>query len=394
MGGSADLSLIGGTVYVSPTEEALRDGVVRLTGGVIASVGSRTSVAALSAGTRIDCAGRTAMAGFWNSHVHFFERKWADAAAIPATELTSQLQDMLTRFGFTSVFDLSSLWENTRVLRDRIESGEVRGPRIRSTGEGLVPPGAVPPDVAGNLMGVMKTPMPEVTDAAQASAAARKLLAAGVDGIKLFASAPRGMALDASVFRAAVNEAHECGKPVFVHPNNANDISAAVEGGVDIIAHTTPHSGAWHHDLLTRMRERDVALTPTLTLWKYYARHDRVSAQQKVVETCTGQLRAWLERGGRVLFGNDLGAVEYDPAEEYRLMQEAGMDFRQILEALTTAPAQQFGDVQHAGRIAPGYDADLVILNGDPARDIGALTEVEMTIRGGKIIYTRETPSR
>jgi hypothetical protein len=65
-----------------------------------------------------------------------FERKWTKAAGIPAPELGRQLEDMLTRYGFTSVFDLSSLWENTRVIPDRIESGEVPGPRIRSTGGG------------------------------------------------------------------------------------------------------------------------------------------------------------------------------------------------------------------------------------------------------------------
>ena len=72
------------------------------------------------------------------------DRDWAlvggtNAAAIPASELGRQLQDMFTRYGFTSVFDLSSLWENTRQLRGRVESAEVPGPRICSTGEGLVP---------------------------------------------------------------------------------------------------------------------------------------------------------------------------------------------------------------------------------------------------------------
>ncbi|TMA19766.1 MAG: 4-alpha-glucanotransferase, partial [Deltaproteobacteria bacterium] len=86
----------------------------------------------------VNCAGLTITAGFCNSHVHFFERKWANAAAIPAAELMRQLQDFLTRYGFTTVFDLSSPWQNTRVLRDRIESGEVPGPRIRSTGQGLL----------------------------------------------------------------------------------------------------------------------------------------------------------------------------------------------------------------------------------------------------------------
>ena len=198
---------------------------------------------------------------------------------------------MFTRYGFTGVFDLSSQWENTRRLRGRIESGEVPGPRIRSTGEGLVPPGAVPSEQVLNIMGVMRTPLPEIADAAQASAAARKLLDDGVDAIKLFASAPRGASLPESAIEVVVNEAHRLGKPVFVHPNSGADVLAAVRGGVDVIAHTTPQSGPWDETILTAMQERRVALTPTLTLWKYYMRHDRISAREQSINTATGQLR-------------------------------------------------------------------------------------------------------
>ena len=72
-------------------------------------------------------------------------------------------------------------------------------------------------------------------------------------------------------------------------------------------------------------------------------RHDRAFAQDRVTQTEIGQLRDWIDCGGRVLFGNDLGAVDYDPTEEYVLMGEAGMNFREILASLTTSPAEQFG---------------------------------------------------
>src|SRR5437016_11454385 len=118
------LALVGGTIYVSPTEEPIRNGVVliNINDGKLAGVGTRSQVKIPQTAQVVDCAGRTITAGFWNSHVHFMERKWADVATIPAPELEQQLQDMLMRYGFTSVFDLSSMWENTRLLRDRIES--------------------------------------------------------------------------------------------------------------------------------------------------------------------------------------------------------------------------------------------------------------------------------
>jgi len=378
---------VGATIYVSPAEEPIRDGVVLIQNEKILAVGRRAQMQFPETAQVLDCFGFTITAGLWNSHVHFFERKWADAATIPPPELTRQLQAMLTRYGFTSVFDIGSSWENTRRLRDRIDSGEVPGPKIRSTGPGLVPLGALPSDQVLGLMGLMKFPAPEVADPAQAATAAKTLLDEGVDGIKLFASSPRSPSLSESAFQAAADEAHRADKPVFVHPNTGADVLTAVRGGVDIIAHTTPHTGPWEDTLLTAMKDRRVALTPTLTLWKYYMRHDRLSAQEKVVDTEIGQLRAWFAAGGEVLFGTDLGAVEYDPTGEYILMSEAGMTFRQILASLTTAPARRFGDKDKLGRIAAGFQADLTVFQQDPAANIRALAQVKYTLRAGKIIY-------
>jgi imidazolonepropionase-like amidohydrolase len=384
---NGDLALVRGTIYVSPAEAPIRDGVVLIRAGKIVAVGSSSVVQIPQAAQLIDCSGLTIMAGFWNSHVHFTERKWANAAEIPAPELSRQLQDMLTRYGFTSVFDLSSLWKNTQSLRDRIESGEVPGPRIRSTGEGLVPKGALPSETVVNMMGWMNVPVPEITDAAQAAAVSKKLLDDGVDGIKLFRSSPRSASLPDNVLQAAVNEAHRAGKPVFLHPDSGEDILAAVRSGVDVIAHTTPRTGPWDKTILALMKERKVALIPTLTIWKYYMRHDRISAQEQIANTEIGQVRAWVAAGGTILFGNDLGAVDYDPTEEYTLMADAGMSFPQILASLTTAPAERFGESKQLGRIASGMEADLVVLKEDPSKDIRALTTVKYTLRTGKIIY-------
>jgi imidazolonepropionase-like amidohydrolase len=61
-------------------------------------------------------------------------------------------------------------------------------------------------------------------------------------------------------------------------------------------------------------------------------------------------------------------------------MSEAGMSFRQILASLTTAPADRFGESQRLGRIASGFQADIVAFKDD-------LTAVQYTLRGGQVIY-------
>ncbi len=363
----------------------LRDAAILVRDGSIADVGSRALERARGE-TVLDCSGAVVAAGFWNCHVHFHERKWANVAEIPAAELERQLRE-LTRYGFTSVFDLSSPWSNTRALRDRIESGEVAGPRVYSTGEGLIPLGGRPSAEAFRMLGLVETALPEVASFGDARDAARELLVAGVDGIKLFVSAPPAEALSPDAIRAACDEAHRAGKPAFAHPNTAADVFAALDGGVDIVAHTTPRSGPWDEDVLEALSAHGAALIPTLMVWESMMRHDRISVRENAVATSVGQLRAWLERDGELLFGTDLGAVEPDPAREYALMRDAGATFEQILASLTTSPARRFAAPAHTGRVAAGSPADLVVLEGDPAEDLARLTSVRYTIRNGSVIY-------
>ncbi len=123
-----------------------------------------------------------------------------------------------------------------------------------------------------------------------------------------------------------------------------------------------------------------MAVIPTLKFFGHNRNLDQLLAQ----------LRAYSEAGIPILFGTDVGFVtDYDPALEYRLMDRAGLNFPEILTALTTAPAARYGLAKHKGRIAPGMDADLVVLGGDPAEDIAAFTDVRYAIRNGAIVYAQ-----
>ena len=387
----AMLALTGATIFPSPTHDVVRDGIVLIDGTRIAAVCERAGSALPPNAQVVDCSGCTITAGFWNAHVHFFERKWSDAGAIPADELDSQHSDTFARFGFTSVFDIGSAWENTRTLRDRIASGEVQGPQIYSTGEALLPPNALPEESVLRVMGVMNFPAPEISSAKDAAMQAQALNEKGVDAIKVFASSPRSVVLTQAVIETVVAEAQRAGKLVFVHPNTADDVMRALRAGVDVIAHTTPTSGPWNEALLMKAADQGAALTPTLMLWKSFLRHDRLSTQSAVVEVALGQLRAWADAGAAVLFGTDLGAVDSDPKDEYLMMARSGMGFRDILASLTTTPTGRFSDSRQSGKVAPGFCADLVVLNADPSRNIAAFADVRCTIRGGKIIFRQHS---
>jgi imidazolonepropionase-like amidohydrolase len=107
-----------------------------------------------------------------------------------------------------------------------------------------------------------------------------------------------------------------------------------------------------------------------------------------VLGNSQAQLRAFADAGGQVLFGTDVGYMtDFDPTDEYVFMQQAGLSFPRILAALTTAPAERFGLAMRTGRLARGLDADVAVIEGDPATDIRNLARVRYTLRGGRVLY-------
>jgi imidazolonepropionase-like amidohydrolase len=138
------LALIGARIYPAPDAKPILNGIVIVANGKIVRVGERDS-RILPKGIRtIGCTGKTLVAGLWNTHVHFIESKWNHAESLPAGQLTAQLQEMLTGYGFTSVVDTGSPLQNTLALRRRITSGEVQGPRILTAGMILFPEDGLP----------------------------------------------------------------------------------------------------------------------------------------------------------------------------------------------------------------------------------------------------------
>ena len=384
------LAIVGATVRPSPSEAAIPNATVLVEGRRISWVGPADE-ARLPAGVRvIPAAGSVVVAGFWNNHVHLGERKWADAAHTPAPELEQMLTEMLTRFGFTSVWDTGSDLENTLALARRMESGEIAGPHIRTVGEILFPKGgSFPPDIL-RLLGFMVPKMREIGTPEEGVTNANALIDAGASAIKLYVSTwrPPIVTLSGETVHAVVEAAHARGKPVFAHPSDMAGLLASLAGPVDVLMHTAPTAGPWSAELIGKLIERRVALVPTLKLWEWENRHDRPSAAGPFRSGGIEQLRAFARAGGEVLFGTDVGYMDdYDPAREYALMASAGLDGRAILESLTTAPARRFGGKDECGRVAAGCAADLVLLGRDPLRDVTAFRDVRGVVRGGRPIY-------
>ncbi|WP_342379943.1 amidohydrolase family protein [Myxococcus stipitatus] len=389
--GEPGIALVGGTIHPAPGAAPIAEGVVLITGGRVSAVGARDSVR-IPEGTRVvDVSGLTVLPGFWTSHVHFTAPVWEQAATLPAAQLERRLQDFLLRYGFVRAYDLGSAPGVLEAIRRRIESGEVRGPMLFGAGAGLVPLHGAPVYLPPGTLPEAATP--EVTRAVVRQA----LDEHGKDAIKLFTVSVTKQqpfpVMAGDSIRVATEEAHARGKPVFAHPTNVSGVTAAVEGGVDVLAHTVSSSEEIPEALQQRIISERVALIPTLSLWE--PEFKRAGAPEDViarqVAAARKQLAHHVALGGRVLFGTDAGyEPEVNPIREYELMRESGMDFHRILASLTTEPAAQFHQEDRFGRLAPGMDGDVVVVQGDPTQEIGALTRVRLTVRQGRIVFQAE----
>ena len=391
---AADEAVIHARIYASPEAKPIDDGSVLIHDGLIQSIGPAASVKIPSGAKVIDVQGAVVTAGFWNSHVHFMPPPLLNADKHSSAELSPIMMQMLTRWGFTTVFDIASPLKNTLIIRRRVNAGEVPGPAILTVGDPFFPKNGTPIYVK-KFMQDNGFPDEEITDLPAAVARVHRQIHEGADGVKLFAGAIVGgkigvlpMPLDQA--RALVAAAHADGKPVFAHPSNLDGLNVAIESGVDILAHTTPDGGPWSAELTARILAHHMALIPTLTLFEVELKREQHTDDQELkrfMDTAVGQVAAYSKAGGQILFGTDVGYIDtFDTTEEYRQLGRA-LDWRQILTALTVAPAQRFGYAAHRGRLAPGMDADLVVLQADPAKDVSAFAKVRLTIRHGQTLY-------
>ncbi|APV52030.1 hypothetical protein BWI17_21575 [Betaproteobacteria bacterium GR16-43] len=382
------IAIVADRVYASPTAEPLLKATVIVTAGKIAAVGATGKVKVPPGARVVKAKGMTLLAGYWNSHVHFIDPRVLNAATRPAAELTAYLEDMLTSRGTVHAFEIATLdFGNTLALRERIRKGEVTGPEIYTTGVPFVGPNGTP----GYLPGVK---LPEFSDPKEVRAFVRKQLDAGADAVKFWSVSPTmqgEVQVAGDVARAAVDEAHRSKKPVFAHPTTVEGVRLAAEYGVDVLAHVSPdHQEGWTPELIALLKSRNVAVTPTMKLFRIDPERQGAppAVVKQLMDIAGKELGQYSRAGGTILFGTDVGYIpDHDTSEEFALMSKAGLSFAQILASLTTAPAAKFGHAAHTGKVEPGMDADLVLVEGDPKADVSAFSAVRLAMLRGKVIY-------
>jgi len=330
--------------------------------------------------TVVKCTKCVICAGFWNSHVHFTEPKWLNARTLPAARVGTQLQEMLTRWGFTTVVDAGSDPGNTVAIRKRIESGEIAGPYIYTAGFPLYPPHGLPfylHDLPASL--ISQLPQPATPE--EATSAIERNMAAGTDIVKVFTGsiiAPGQVRLmPQSEATAAVATAHQHHQIAFSHATNWAGVDVAVRAGVDVIAHAPEITDGFDDAYLKKMAFEHIGIIPTLLLF----------SSDSNIETIRDVLKRFKSFGGDLMFGTDAGFISvYDPEEEYRQLVRSDFSFDDILSFLTTNPAKRFGVDSFVGRVKVGMKADITVLAADPQSQ-STFPSVKYTIRAGKVLY-------
>lgn len=354
--------------------------LVVVSGSKIAAVGGPAQ------GVRYDLSGLTLMPGGVDTHVHLANHFDLDGKAHreaggrePAEQATlyaAENASLTLMAGITTVQSLGA--RSDRHMRDFAARGVIPSPRILTSYEWVTE-----------------------GDPATLRRAVRERVEAGADAVKLFASLSiregGTPTLSEEQLRAACGEAKAQGRRSVVHAHAAEAIRRSAAAGCTTVEH-----GALADDAaLAAMAERGMYYDPNvhLVFQNYFDNKERFLGQGNYTEEGFGHMRrAAADMVGvfkralatprlKVVFGTDAvaGAHGRNWEELIFRVQQGGQDPMAAIVSATSLAAESLGLEGTLGRIAPGMEADLIALEGDPSRDITALRRVAFVMRGGKV---------
>jgi imidazolonepropionase-like amidohydrolase len=372
--------LKAGTV-LDGTGKVLRNQQIVVEGGRIVSMGPA------SGPVDYDLSGMTLMPGWIDTHVHL---QWHMDAANKAVAGGASPEEMALydeadalmdlRDGFTTVQSVGSPFD--KPVRDLINTGALPGPRVLTS---LI-------QIQGSTgQGAERHEF--TTD--ELRALVRKTKADGADLIKLFATTGLGAGGNQSMtdeqIQAVCSEAKAVGLRTLVHAIGDAGARASVLAGCTAIEHGT----FLKDETLKLMVERGTYFDPNLVVLHNYLDNRQsftfTDAQLKIIHDGIAPTEDVLRRarklGVKIVFGTDAVAGTHGRnAEEfiYRV-QDAGETPMNAILSATSMSATSLGLGKQIGTIAPGYDADLVAVSGNPLQDITAVRQVRFVMREGKI---------
>jgi imidazolonepropionase-like amidohydrolase len=398
---SSRLLLVSDAVWDGIANAPQRGWVVLVHGDRIESVGPAGQVNAPADAERVELPGTTLLPGLIEGHSHLFlhpynETLWDDQVLKePLGERMARAvahAGATLRAGITTTRDLGTegAFNYDVQLKRAIEQGIVPGPRIIAVTRAIVATGSYGPRRSDYSFEPLQG-AEEATGADEIARVVRSQIAHGADWIKVYADyrwGPSGEArptFTEDELRVLVQTARGSGRPAVAHATTAEGMRRAVLAGVE----TIEHGDEGTPEVFRLMRQHGVALCPTLAASEAYAQYFEgwVKGREPppALVAKRASFRAALDAGVTICFGGDVGVFPHgDNVRELEAMVQGGMAPLAAVRAATSGNAKTFHLDARLGRVAPGFLADLVAVEGDPTRDIGALRRVRLVLKGGQ----------
>jgi imidazolonepropionase-like amidohydrolase len=337
---------------------------------------------------RTDYPGSTILPGLIDSHVHLGFDGGPDPAARMRGETDGQQLVLMLRsarellgVGVTTARDLGARAYLNVVVRDAIAAGLARGPRMIVAARPITVTGGhcwfmgAEADSEDDLRRMVRTHHKRGADLI-------KVMSTG--GFMTTGSAPWHAQFTTAQLAVIVEEAARVDKPVAAHAHGIEGIRRAVDAGVSTLEHcsfvTETNERRFDERLAARIAERKIFVCPTINVNAPYV--------VKLTGINVGQhVKPMHEMGVRIIAGTDAG-VDNTPHHQYvgglEFLVSLGFRPGEVLAMATTEAAAALGVGAITGRLAAGYDADLIVVDGDPRTDIAVLGKLRRVIARGR----------
>ena len=422
---STKLALVGGMLLDGYEAPAIHHAAILIDGDRIVRVGPAAEITIPPDYTIVDTSGRTMMPGMIDLHAHLIilghgnYGTWFPWVAKQGSGMLTRVMEtsarQLLNAGVTSAVDLGAPLTESLSVRDRINTGEIPGPRMSMSGPWITRSAGGMTDQFGGI---------SITGSGQAAEEVEKLAKAGVDVIKAHAGLTR------EDYTAIAGTAHRHNLRVHAHVYAETDVRNALETGIDVLTHAgsagtaPPYSKQLIIDIVNA--GRPVVITAAHRAWVYpdtaafperlqdpALRRDLPAAIYAEVQDSLRHWRAlgyfgrtdremiFRENGvkqftdsGTVLgMGTDSGTPMNFHGEALRREAKVHVDMEmpaiKVISALTRVGANILGKQRDLGTIEPGKLADIIVVQGNPLYDITALAHVETVVKGGRVFKQR-----
>jgi len=351
----ATTAIVGGRALVGPQLEPVDRATIVIRDDVILTVGAASDVVVPDEAAHVDATGFTLIPGFIDSHVHI-------GLASPREVLGG---------GVTTVRDLAWPPRDIWPLAAESKHDDWGGPEVLAAGQMLTVPDGYPLGAAWAPSNTGRA----IRSASEAREAVDEQADAGACVVKVALNDLVGPTLDAPSLEAIVETAHARGLRVTGHVHGLSELHKALDVGLDELAHMLMSPEQIPPTTINRMVSASMTIVPTLSC--FFGNDQTIAIDN---------LRAFLEAGGRVIYGTDLGNEGPRPGidpREVDALERAGLDGFNIVASATTRAAEYLG-LAERGALVPGLSADLVAVLWAPGAAAVELTQVGMVWRRGR----------